>query len=224
MKLNTVGGLSGAASGAALGSAILPGVGTAIGAVGGGLLGLFSGKKKKKKAKKVSTLDPSQQRLYQAKIDALNGKGPFGDLYKFDQDAARKNFEQTYAKPAYQNFQEGIVPGITGSFRGQNLQNSSYLGGALSKAGTDVQRGLDAQLANLLYQGQQSSMDRRSQGLNDLLNMQTFAYDRPQQQQPSATNQFFDGFSSAAGKYAGEKLFDNNATPAATPTNTPSQG
>ncbi len=212
------GALGGAASGAALGS-FVPGIGTAVGAAVGGLVGGISGlfgskKKKKKKPKVLSTLDPTQQALRDQQAEGLQGRGQFADLYNFDQNAARKNFEQMYAQPAYQNFKEGIVPGITGAFRGGNLQNSSYVGSALSKAGTDVQRGLDAQLANMLYQGQQSSIDRRSQGLNNLLNMQTFAYEKPEQQQPGVADQFLGGVSQAAGKYAADSIFNNKPAPA----------
>lgn len=213
------GALTGAASGAVIGSAV-PVVGTAIGAVVGslvgGLTGLFGGKKKKK-AKKIDTMSPEQKRLFQMQYQGLMGEGPLSNLYNFDEKGARKNFEQMYSQPAYQNFQEGVVPGITGAFRGGNLQNSSYLGGALSKAGTDVQRNLDAQLANMLYQGQQASLDRRTQGINSLLGMQTFAYQKPEQQQPGYGEQFLGGFSNAAGKYTADYLNKNSGSTTATP-------
>lgn len=200
-KFDASGALTGAASGAAVGSAFGP-IGTGLGALGGGLLGAF---KKKKKSKKVSTLDANQQGLYNDTSAALRGEGPLKNLYNFDADAARNNFNSKYAQPAYQNFNENIVPKITGQFRGANLQNSSYAAGALSKAGTDVQKHLDTQLADMLYQGQNASVERRIQGLNNILGMQTFAHQQPQQ---SAGDQAFSALTEYGGKAAG-KYLDN---------------
>lgn len=206
-KLDFGAGAGGAASGAAIGSTFGP-IGTGVGAVAGGLLGLF-GRKKKKKPKMVSTLDKTQQGIYDKYAQGLQGRGEFFDLFNFDANAARKNFNSMYAQPAYQQFQEEVVPGITGQFRGGNLQNSSYLGGALSKAGTDVQRNLDAQLANMLYQGQNDSVNRRINGINNLLNMQTFAYQQPQQ---SSGDQVFNSLLDIGGKAAGA-YFNNKFAP-----------
>lgn len=205
-KLDFAGGAGGAASGAAVGSAFGP-IGTGVGAVAGGLLGLFG--RKKKKPKKISTLDKTQQGIYNQYAQGLQGQGQFADLFNFDSEAAKKNFNSMYAQPAYQQFQEEIVPGITGQFRGGNLQNSSYLGGALSKAGTNVQKNLDTQLANMLYQGQNNSVERRINGINNLLNMQTFAYQQPQQ---SSGDQVFGALLNAGGKAAGA-YFNNKFAP-----------
>lgn len=199
-KADWGGAAGGAASGAAIGTSIMPGWGTAIGAVGGGLLGLFGGSKKKK-PKQHSTLDKTQQGIYGEYAKAIRGEGgKFSDLFNFDSKAATSNWDKMFAQPAYQNFNENVVPGVTGQFRGGNLQNSSYLGGALSKAGTDVQRNLDAHMSNMLYQGQQDSMNRRAQGINNILNMQTFAAEG---QQPSGGNQAFSALMNAGGQAAG---------------------
>jgi hypothetical protein len=181
--------------------------------VAGGLLGLF-GRSKKKKPKRISTLDKTQQGIYNQYAQGLQGKGQYADMFNFDPNAARQNFNQMYAQPAYRQFQEEMIPGITGQFRGGNLQNSSYLGGALSKAGSDVQKNLDAQLANMLYQGQQDSVNRRINGINNLLNMQTFAYQQPQQ---SAGDQVFGSLMDIGGKAAGAYFNNKFATPQAAP-------
>lgn len=128
------------------------------------------------KPQKQSTMSPEQQQLFQLMSQALQGGGPLADVYGFDPGQVTDVFQQNVANPAYQNFQEQVVPGITGQFRGQNLQNSSYLGGALGKAGSDVQSGLDAQLANMIYNAQQQAASRKQQGISDLMNTQTFAY------------------------------------------------
>jgi hypothetical protein len=193
-------GVTGAAAGAAAGSAMLPGVGTVLGGIGGGMLGLFGGKKKPKKR---STMNKRQRQLFDQYAEGLQGQGGFADLFSFDPEATRDVYNQMYAQPAYQQFQEEVVPGITGQFRGGNLANSSYMGGALAKAGTDVQKNLNAQLAQMLYQGQQSSIDRRLQGLQNILGMQTFAYEKPQ---ASSFDQMLSGFGSGLGEYAGQKF------------------
>jgi len=210
-RYDTGSALAGAGTGAAIGSGILPGVGTAIGAGIGGLIGLFSSKKKK--PKKKSTMDKTQQALYQQYAQGLQGEGQFANLFNFDTEGARKMFKQSYADPAYQQFQEEVVPGITGQFRGGNLQNSSYLGGALAKEGANVQKNLDAQLAQMLYKGQQDSIDRRLNSLNNILGMQTFAYEKPQ---PNGMDALIGGFANGAGKYAAQKFGDwANPTPQA---------
>ena len=211
-KADLGGGLGGAASGAGLGFSVGGPVGAAVGGVAGGLLGLF-GRSKKKKPKRISTLDKTQQGLYDKYAQGLQGQGQFADMFNFDSGAATRNFKSMYAQPAYQQFQEEVVPGITGQFRGGNLQNSSYLGGALSKAGTDVQKNLDSQLANMLYQGQNDSVNRRINGINSLLNMQTFAYQQPQQ---SAGDQVFSSLMDVGGKAAGA-YFNNKFAPQSAP-------
>lgn len=197
-KFDGGGAASGAVAGGAQGFAMGGPIGAGIGAITGGLLGGFG--RSKNKPKKLPTLDKNQQGFYQNMSSGLRGEGEFADLFNFDADAARNNFTQMYAQPAYQNFQENIIPGITGQFRGQNIQNSSYLGGALSKAGSDVQKNLDAQLGNILYQGQQDSISRRIEGINNILNMQTFAYQKPQQ---SAGDQMFGQLMNSGGQALG---------------------
>lgn len=216
-NLDLAGGSGGAASGAGVGSAFGP-IGTGVGAVAGGLLGLFG--RKKKKPKKISTLDKTQKGIYNQYAQGLQGQGQFADLFNFDSVAATKNFNSMYAQPAYQQFQEEVVPGITGQFRGGNLQNSSYLGGALTKAGSDVQKNLDTQLANMLYQGQNDSVNRRINGINNLLNMQTFAYQKPQE---SAGDKVFGSLLDVGGKAAGS-YFNNKFAPSGGAMNNASNG
>lgn len=192
------GAVSGAATGASVGS-FVPGIGTAIGAGVGGLIGLFAGRNKRKK---LSTFDKNQKNVWNQYNQGVQGQGPMAGLFNFDANAARANFDQTYAQPAYKKFQEEVIPGITGQFRGGNLQNSSYLGGALAKAGTDVQTNLNANLSNMLYQGQQSSIDRRLQALNQILGTQTQAYEQPQ---ASPFQAAVGGLAQGAGQYFANK-------------------
>lgn len=150
----------------------------------------------------LSSLDPQQQKLYDSYQQAImGGGGPLADIYGFDPEQIRDLYTQQYAEPAYQQFQEEVVPGITGQFRGQNLENSSYAAGAVGKAGRDVQSNLNAQLANMLYNAEQQSLQRKQGGINQLLNMQTFAY------QQSPLMQLLQGLAGGAGKAVGGTLF-----------------
>ena len=186
-KTNLKGGVGGAVSGAGTGAtigSIIPGVGTAVGGVVGGLVGgitgLFGKKKKKKKPKQLSTLDKQQQELNKAQHESvLGGKGPLADLYNYNPEAANNVFEKTIANPAYRGFKENTVPGITGAFRKQGLQNSSYVGESLSKAGRDVQESLDARRAEYLYNTEQASKTAKQGAVENLQNRQTFAYQKP---------------------------------------------
>ncbi len=148
--------LGGAASNAVSGTATGLGLAGVPGAVAGGVLGLFGGLLGgRKKKKKRSTLDKRQQMINQQQQQGLMGQGPLADLYNYDPEKANAVFDKTVGRPAYRNFQENIVPGITGSFRKHGLEESGYVTDALGKAGRDVQEGLDAQRSQYLY-GQES--------------------------------------------------------------------
>ena len=199
-------GASGALSGGQLGFSVGGPVGGAIGATVGGLAGLFGSKKKKRKPKQISTLDPQQQQLYDQYVQSIRGEGPLAGLHGFDAQGANQNFDANVARPAYRNFQENIIPQITGQFRSGNLQNSSYAGQGLARAGRDVQENLDAQRSNMIFNGQQNAQNSKNSALNNILGMQTFAQERPREQQPSAINQVFSQMAPKAGDWFADML------------------
>lgn len=202
MAFDTSSALSGAGTGAIYGSTFgIPGA-LAGAAIGGAAGGFFGGKKS---PATLSTLDPRQRKLMEQYTQALEGGGgPLSDVYgQFNPETMRNVYESAYAQPAYQEFQQNIVPTITGQFRGQNLQNSSYLGGALSKAGTDVQNNLNGQMAKLLYQGQQDSLRRRSGAVENILGNQTFAYQKPQ---PSIFDNLLESLTAGSGSMLADIL------------------
>lgn len=173
---------------------------------GAGLLGgLFGGRSSSLKPERVSSFDPTQKKLYEQYANALmGGGGPLADIFNYDPEQLKQLYTQQFAEPAYQQFQEEIIPGITGQFRGQNLENSSYAAGAVGKAGENVQSNLNAQLANMLYNAQQQSLQRKQAGLGNLLGMQTFAYnDSPLMQ---LLNQLSGSAGKAVGSWATGKL------------------
>lgn len=197
---------SGALSGGAAGSTFGP-FGTAIGAVGGGILGLFG---KKKKKKKLSTFDDEQQRLYGDYVKGLRGQGEFSDLYNFDAGQANDVFDKTVANPAYRNYQENIIPGITGNFRGKNLQNSSYLGQSLARTGRDVQEGLDAQRSKYIFEGQQNAQNRKGNAINSVLGMNTFDYDNTTGGNKNIIDQVLEAAGPQAGQWFANYLKQSN--------------
>lgn len=163
---------------------------------------------RKKKAKKRSTMDKNQQKLWKEYHDAIHGQGPLADLYNYDAQKAQQNFQQYYGEPAYQSFQENVVPQVTGQFRSKNLQNSTYAGQALSRAGRDVQNDINRNMANYMYEMEQSVLNRKANAVNSALNTQTFAYEKPQEQWFDALlNGAGGAFGKAGGKYAANYLF-----------------
>jgi len=167
------GGLSGAAAGFS--------VGGPWGAVAGGTIGATAGLfDRKKKNKQLSSLDEKQQNINQAQYQSILGKGPLADLYNFDANQANDVFDQNYARPANRNFQENIVPSITGQFRGANLQNSSYAGDALSKAGRDVQEQLNGLRSKYLFDEQNQTKNAQRNAIENFQNRSNFSYDKNQ--------------------------------------------
>lgn len=169
------GGATGAISGASAGSAFGP-IGAGIGGVIGGVTGLFGGKKKRRR--KVSSLDKRQQDLNEEQYAGIHGEGPLADLYDYDPEAANEVFNSKYAEPAYREFQEKLVPGITGQFRNKGLQNSSYVGDAITKLARDVQENLNSKRTEYLYNEQSDSRNSRRNAVENYQNRSTFAYDR----------------------------------------------
>jgi hypothetical protein len=207
VKLDTGNLVSGAISGASFGSQFGP-WGTGIGAVVGGAASLFSGKKKKK-PKRISTLDPQQQGLYDQYTSALRGEqggGQFNDLFNFNPEQANDVFNKTVARPAYRQFEENVIPQITGQYRANNLMQSSYSGEALSKAGRNVQEGLDAQRANYIYEGQQAAANRKQRGFENIMNTHSFDWERPQEGTPGVIDQILSQVAPKAGEWFGQYL------------------
>jgi len=170
-KLDLGGAASGGASGAAFGGSVGGLPGAALGGLFGSVAGLFG---KKRKAKKRSTMDKRQQMINEQQQQGILGKGPLADLYNYDPEQANAVFDKTIGRPAYRNFQENIVPGITGSFRKQGLEESGYVTDALGKAGRDVQEGLDAQRAKTLYGEQKEARGAKRSAIENYQNRANF--------------------------------------------------
>lgn len=123
------------------------------------------------------------------------------DLYNWNAEGANENFDKNVSRPAYRNFNENIVPTITGQYRGSNIMNSSYSGEALSRAGRNVQESLDAQRSNMQFNGQQNALEARRNAIPGVLNMTT---QRDNANNPST----FDQIANAVGPHAAEYVAD----------------
>lgn len=113
---------------------------------------------------------PLQQQGFDLTGQFLGGGLP-GDttldtlLADFDPALATQAFEKGIADPARQRFQEDILPGIAETFTSQNALSSGASLRAATRAGTDLETGLSGILANLLFQGEQGTLDRQLQAL-----------------------------------------------------------
>jgi hypothetical protein len=206
MGFDLAGGVSGGLTGAGTGS-VFGTPGSVVGGLAGFGLGLF---RKKKKKKRESTLDPERKKLYDEYMEGLRGQGPMAGLYNWDAEGANENFDKNVSRPAYRNFQENIVPGITGQYRQNNLMNSSYSGEALSRSGRDVQEALDARRSDMHFQGQDRANKARRSGINSSFNIQT-ERDRPNN--PSSIDNILNGLTPSAAKW-----LDNKINPTTSPT------
>jgi hypothetical protein len=204
--INLGGAAAGGVGGASAGSIFGP-VGTAVGGVLGAIGGLF-GKKKKPKQKKVGTFDPQQQALYNDYIQGIRGQGQFSDLYNFDAEGYNNVFDQTIGRKANRNFQENVIPGITGQFRQGNLMQSSYAGDALARAGRDVQENLDALRSQNIFQGQQQAQVNKANAMNSVLGLSSSAYLKPQERTPSSIDQILGTLAPDSGQWLADTMRD----------------
>lgn len=169
------GAASGAVGGATVGGGVGGPWGALAGSVVGGAAGLFGSNKRKRK--KISGLDKNQKKLNKDQHAAVYGEGPLADLYNYDPDQANSVFDQTVANPAYRNYKEKLLPETTGAFRSQGLQNSSYVGDAVTKMARDIQESLDAQRSKYLYGEQKEAKAAKQNAINNLQSQSTFSYD-----------------------------------------------
>lgn len=170
--------IKGATGGAAAGSAI-PFLGSAMGGILGGLGGLFGGKKR---YKQQTTLTGNQQQANKDQFGSFYNQGPFADLYNYNPEMANTVFDQTRFNPAMRNWNEGIVPKITGQFRGDNMMQSSYAGDALARSGRDLTETLEGQRNQYLYGLESEARSAKRKALEDYQNRSMFKYDTNPQQ------------------------------------------
>ena len=114
---------------------------------------------------------------------------------------------QNVGRPQYENYQENIVPEITGAFRQKGLGNSSYAAQALERGGRKTQSNITAGMNDYLFKQEESINNRKANAINNSFNTKTFDYERPQEQPWDA---FLNGAGGAAGKYVFDQFSSYN--------------
>lgn len=133
-----------------------------------------------KKPKKVGLLSPGQQDIQSLIQAAIQGQGPLANITSNDPQQSAQRFSQAVAEPLITQFQEEILPSITGQFRGKGLGQSTFAGQAAARAG----EGLERQLASGLSQFQSSQDQQAASNLMRLLGLsqgtKEFGFQQPQ--------------------------------------------
>jgi hypothetical protein len=128
----------------------------------------------KEKHKRVSTLRPEQEGLYNQLQQSAMGPGAGGaygqaaDYYRDLLDPNSQTAQQMFA-PETRNFNENIIPQLSEQFAGMGsggLSSSGFRNAAVN-AGTDLSERLGAIRANLRQQGAQGLMNIGNQGLQN---------------------------------------------------------
>lgn len=101
-----------------------------------------------------------------------------GDAYsKFLQPQSMEDtqalFDQSYVKPAMQQFQQKVIPGIQQSFVDANAGSSSALNQALAQGATDLTTNLGSQFGQFFQNQQQNQLGALGQ-LGGLAGQKTF--------------------------------------------------
>jgi hypothetical protein len=85
------------------------------------------------------------------------------DQTPYDYEAERQYWEQAFVQPTREAFYEETVPQLQEMFAGQGALSSSGFNRALAREAQRMETSLGGQLADVLYRGQQSYLDRQLQ-------------------------------------------------------------
>lgn len=92
-------------------------------------------------------------------------------LADYDPASARNYWNEAVKMPAMQTWQKDIVPQIMEKYAGQNAADSGAMRRAIANSAADMNTNLNAQLANLIYSGEQAQLGRQQQGINQAMQM-----------------------------------------------------
>lgn len=118
-----------------------------------------------------------EQQLFGNVQQLAGDQGPFqsglsalqGQLADFDPTSVQNLFQSSVVAPSQRRFEEEIIPGIREGFAGTG--NSGALNRALANAGADLEIGRQDTLSQLLFQGEQSQLNRQGNALNAALGL-----------------------------------------------------
>lgn len=126
-------------------------------AAGGSITGGILGRAKPKESK----MERTKRHLVDKLISSLNGKGPYSDLYSYDEDTFRKSF----IDPAMSRFKNQIAPQIQQQYIATGQQGGTNLDDQLLRAGVD----LNSMLDQYQFQAQEGAQNRKQNTINSIL-------------------------------------------------------
>jgi hypothetical protein len=89
----------------------------------------------------------------------------------YDPMAAQNFWQKSMVDPAMQQYTQQILPAIKESYAARNAQDSGAMNRALAQSGTNLATNLSGQLADVMYQGQQSQLNRQLQSIPEAYRM-----------------------------------------------------
>lgn len=153
-----------------------------------GLPGMGLGFMGNDQPKKLSSLDPNQQKLWNTFTDRLqNFSGADQSSIDYLMQLMDPNSEAVsqFTAPHMRQFNEQTVPGLAERFAGMGGMggglSSSGFGQSLSAAGSGLQEKLAALKAGLGTQAANNLMNTYGNRMGTAMGTQTFGYQKPQQ-------------------------------------------
>jgi len=113
----------------------------------------------------LSSYDPAQGQGYLSRAAPAMASS----LADYDPTSAREYWQQSFVNPAMQNYRQNVMPQLLERYAGQT--GAGGMKKAIAGSGEDLATSLNAQLANILYSGQQAQKDRQLQAAGLSANM-----------------------------------------------------
>lgn len=124
---------------------------------GGSILGGYLGKPSSKETKMQKT----KRKLVDQLLSSLNGKGPYKDLYNFDENV----FNKSFVEPAMAKFRNQVAPQIQQQFISSGQQRGTGLDDQLLRAGVEMDQLLNEHMAGM----QEGAQNRKQGTINSIL-------------------------------------------------------
>ncbi|MFA5382051.1 MAG: hypothetical protein WC356_02715 [Candidatus Micrarchaeia archaeon] len=92
-------------------------------------------------------------------------------LADYNPASDKEYWQSAFVNPAMQNYQRNIMPQLLEKYAGQGAGSSGAMNRAIANSGVDLSTNMNAQLANLMYQGRNAQLGRQQTGINQAMNM-----------------------------------------------------
>ena len=179
VKLNPVGGVSGATAGGLSGFSVGGPPGAAIGAGIGGLAGLFSGNPEMER--KISQFTPEQRQAFDKYIqDFDQQRGGYQNALQYQQNFLDPNSSQfrDFEEPYLRQFEQHDLPNLAEQFAGYGSNSGALSSSGFGQAIGGAQANLRGTLANLKAQlmqnASQSLFGQYNQGASQAFGTRAF--------------------------------------------------